>query len=212
MSSAGRCGAVEIAVWTLEERPKERVGAVRPFQVCQRGDGLGPRRERDQCTNQQSGAAANRRRSETTPEASRRRGRALDRALGQVLDRAKTKAHKAVCFSSIVVPTTRSTSRLCESEEKPLSRTCHFSREIYNNLHSDATPHDSGSLTCKFFHHFPAAKILIEYVHFLMVREGPGMREKSAVNTLLLAIVFLILIGSLPLAAQTNPVILPTGL
>jgi hypothetical protein len=38
------------------------------------------------------------------------------------------------------------------------------------------------------------------------------MREKLAVNALLLGIVFLILIGSLPLAAQTNPVILPTGL
>src|SRR5450755_844969 len=107
MSSAGRCGAVEIAVWTLEERPKEWVGAVRPFEVCQRGDGLAPCRKRDQCTKQQSGAAANRGRSETTPEASRKRGRALDRALGQALDRAKTKAHKAVCSSSNCGPTTQ---------------------------------------------------------------------------------------------------------
>ena len=38
------------------------------------------------------------------------------------------------------------------------------------------------------------------------------MREKSAVNALLLGIVFLLLMGSLPLAAQTNPVILPEGL
>ena len=38
------------------------------------------------------------------------------------------------------------------------------------------------------------------------------MREKSTVNALLLGIIFLILTGSPPLAAQTNPVILPEGL
>lgn len=71
---------------------------------------------------------------------------------------------------------------------------------------------DWGAKQMQILSSLKGAKILIEYLSFWKWKTGRGMRERAAEVVLRFVSFFLLLTGSLPLVAQTNPAILPTGL